>query len=161
MDKLSAAKSLFNKRYQSYDPGYLELIRKANDINYPPPSGKDPGHMERLGVPELRNFIPYIPPERLQGLDLIGKGGFASVYRATIRSADSRGFAFASPHYTKILYMATVVAGPGYYSVMSMIGISNLPGTDKYVIVMEYAEGGNLSEFRLLHRTRNWARRTP
>ncbi|RUP46334.1 hypothetical protein BC936DRAFT_147075 [Jimgerdemannia flammicorona] len=46
--------------------------------------------------------------------------------------------------------------GPGHAtSVMGIMGVSQFKG--KYVIVMECANGGNLSKYRSLHHPKNWA----
>ncbi|RUS29911.1 kinase-like domain-containing protein [Jimgerdemannia flammicorona] len=133
MDQVSAARHLFAQESQHYAPEFLERVRKANNINFPPPSGQDPDrHLDSLGVPELRNIVPYIPPERLSNPCSIGRGGFA-----------------------ELLHMARM-QGPGHAtSVMGIMGVSQFKG--KYVIVMECANGGNLSKYRSLHHPKNWA----
>lgn len=64
----------------------------ANKMNYP-----DPGdeiirkHLITLGAPQLVEYLVWIPYKRFTNIRMLGRGGFATVWRGTVRALDERG----------------------------------------------------------------------
>lgn len=40
-------------------------------------------HLKKLGIPQLKNRLVWIPPDRFTEIEYLGEGGFAKVYKGT------------------------------------------------------------------------------
>lgn len=49
-------------------------------------------NLKELGVPELADYLVWIPHHRFDDIEEIGKGGSATVYKGTVEAFDEKGF---------------------------------------------------------------------
>ncbi|RUS13649.1 kinase-like domain-containing protein [Endogone sp. FLAS-F59071] len=91
MDDLkTVARRLFaDTPYTSW--GQIQI--ECNRLNFPGHSAEVERALRTLGLPELAGCLVWVPWDRLEDVEELGRGGFATVYRGTIRSMDERGFA--------------------------------------------------------------------
>ncbi|EXX74381.1 Rad53p [Rhizophagus irregularis DAOM 197198w] len=82
----------------------------------------------------------------------IGKGGFATVYSATW---DQKKVALKCLHnsrnfvdeFLNEINAYSAYSNQDFSSILKLYGISQNPDTEEYIIVLEYAEGGNFNDY--------------
>src|SRR3954471_10769615 len=79
---------------------------RANKLNFPDPSGELLQHLAVLGVAQLSDYLAWIPFSRFTTVELLGKGGFATVWKGAVELTRSN----SSP-YTKWYALKEVSPG--------------------------------------------------
>ena len=57
---------------------------KNTKRNFPDPSNELLRHLTVLGVPQLCDYLAWIPFERFTGVEILGRGGFATVWKGAV-----------------------------------------------------------------------------
>lgn len=82
--RLQAAKTLLKERLNE-NPSIAEDGRFAcNKINFPHCDADLAIQLVKLGIPELAQFLRWIPLTHFNDIAKLGKGGFAQVYKGTV-----------------------------------------------------------------------------
>ncbi|GBB87753.1 hypothetical protein RclHR1_14240002 [Rhizophagus clarus] len=113
---------------------------------------------------KYRTMFEWIPYDRFDDIKEIGKGGFSMVYSAIWEDGllDSRGKSWRRKPNTKVTlkclhnsqnfpdeFINKVKAYPNIKmdNILKLYGISQDPDTKDYIMVLEYAEGGNFNNY--------------
>ncbi|GET03125.1 kinase-like domain-containing protein [Rhizophagus clarus] len=113
---------------------------------------------------KYRTMFEWIPYDRFDDIKEIGKGGFSMVYSAIWEDGllDSRGKSWRRKPNTKVTlkclhnsqnfpdeFINKVKAYPNIKmdNILKLYGISQNPDTKDYIMVLEYAEGGNFNNY--------------
>ncbi|RUP49704.1 hypothetical protein BC936DRAFT_141760, partial [Jimgerdemannia flammicorona] len=88
-DSRFQAKQLFLRYPQRED---LCVAAHINKLNFPGHDDELRKHLSALGLAELQPYLVWIPFERFVEFSVLGRGGFATVYRATVKAEDQRMF---------------------------------------------------------------------
>ncbi|RUP10413.1 Brix domain-containing protein [Jimgerdemannia flammicorona] len=87
------------QRYEAILKPFVDLDQyerhkiRERHLNFPDPDGKLRTHLAQLGAPDrLADQLVWIPFARLEHVEKIGRGGFATVYKGTVTPLDARGF---------------------------------------------------------------------
>ncbi|RUS29114.1 hypothetical protein BC938DRAFT_481037 [Jimgerdemannia flammicorona] len=92
-DRLQRLLSLF-RPLNELESGYQNTV-KANRLNFPDPDNQMIRKgLSTLGVPQLSDYLIYIPYERFK-IEELGRGGFATVWKGTVEPLDERGLVHA------------------------------------------------------------------
>ncbi|RUP47419.1 kinase-like domain-containing protein, partial [Jimgerdemannia flammicorona] len=126
-------------------------------------------HLAKLGLLDLADYLVWIPYESFNDVQVLGKGGFSTVYKAWLDSVDSRGFAVLEKadigwkvgfdgemkaHFAlkevnlkliQEVVLSTYLAFCGVLSTIGLIGLSQGP-SGHYLMIMDYAEEGSLEK---------------
>ncbi|RUS32870.1 hypothetical protein BC938DRAFT_473977 [Jimgerdemannia flammicorona] len=81
VDRLKDAKDLFAKGTLS--PEDKQKIQSHKET-FPEDDAELAAHLETLNVSELTEYLLWIPFNRFQNLEILGEGGFARVWKATV-----------------------------------------------------------------------------
>lgn len=85
LERLNSAKLLLKSRLKE-NPSIIEEGRFAcNRLNFPYGDADLDIHLRKLQVPELSPFLRWIPLECFNNVTQLGRGGFAQVYKGTVR----------------------------------------------------------------------------
>ncbi|RUS21062.1 autophagy-related protein 13-domain-containing protein [Endogone sp. FLAS-F59071] len=188
LGRLHSAKLLLKSRLRE-NPSIIKEDRFAcNRLNFPYGDADLNFHLRKLQVPELLPFLRWIPLERFDSFTKLGRGGFAQVYKGTVRweigkyalmqtmstsidSSQSPQTIYASYSFDKKYALKEITPAMAAEIVLAvllnfvritvnLVGLSFHPRTGKYLLVMDCADG-NLEEYSVLDRTTNstfWAR---
>src|SRR3954454_10784474 len=77
----------------------LSLLKPFNEIskyqqegikrykrNFPDPSNELLRHLTVLGVPQLCDYLAWMPFERFTRVEILGRGGFATVWKGAVNN---------------------------------------------------------------------------
>lgn len=85
-DELSKAKEYFLEALRQHTiDRWSEARIKENKTNFPENEEDLRDLLQDLNLPELEDYLVYIPFHQFEAVEILGKGGFATVYKATIR----------------------------------------------------------------------------
>ncbi|CAB5380279.1 unnamed protein product [Rhizophagus irregularis] len=128
-------------------------------------------------------IVEWIPYNQLNSIKEIGKGGFATVYFAIWkdgplkyemelkRTTPNKEVALKCLHNSQNITNEFLNEVNAYsindstffgnyrkreYGILKIYGISQNPDTNNYIIVLEYANGGNLNNYNNIIRNYNW-----
>src|SRR3954462_14824605 len=80
----------FLKPFKKLDEDTQEDI-KENKLNFPDPSNELLRHLTVLGVPQLCDYLAWMPFERFTEVEFLGRGGFATVWKGAVELKFSNG----------------------------------------------------------------------
>ena len=63
---------------------YIQGKIKENKLDFPDPSNELLRHLTVLGVPQLCDYLAWIPFERFTRVEFLGRGGFATVWKGAV-----------------------------------------------------------------------------
>src|SRR3954470_8926112 len=69
----------FNELYESVQESIND-----NKLEFPDPSNELLRHLTVLGVPQLCDYLAWMPFERFTGVEILGRGGFATVWKGAV-----------------------------------------------------------------------------
>lgn len=97
---------------------------KRNKLKFPDPDDKTlKAHLTKLGVPQLADYLCWIPYCQFTEVKELGRGGFARVYKGTIELLDPPGFPWVDlDDLTRINHLQ----GTTHYA-LKEIGLSMIP----------------------------------
>lgn len=93
MDKLEEVKFLFERRASEPLQFWDKNAIAANKLNYPGYEEKLGEHLARMQLTQLAQCLVWIEYTSLSNVEALDRGGFATVYKATVQSPPGRGFA--------------------------------------------------------------------
>ncbi|RUS16532.1 kinase-like domain-containing protein [Endogone sp. FLAS-F59071] len=169
-EKLRAAKDLFQVSIGNSPSATLRI--RQNRYNFPPHESHLKYHLEILRIPELSKCLSWIPFSRFENVCELGKGGFAQVYKGTVwwargtyaiqhqgelRLSDKA----VTLHYAlkevdesmvaEIVLCSLLSFGDDVNITATLVGLSLLPTTNKYLMVMRCGYT-NVDNYSLLDR---------
>lgn len=72
---------------------FNQLHIEANRLNHPGNEEELRWQLRCLELPELAEYLVWIPYERFVDVSFLGRGGFSTVYKGRLEAVDPRGFA--------------------------------------------------------------------
>src|SRR3954464_7563637 len=66
---------------------------KDTKLDFPDPSNELLRHLTVLGVAQLCDYLAWMPFERFTGVEILGRGGFATVWKGAVELAYPRWYA--------------------------------------------------------------------
>ncbi|RUO97116.1 hypothetical protein BC936DRAFT_140947 [Jimgerdemannia flammicorona] len=153
---LQRAKSLLNRNYSV--KGKVTLAKQSFS-KYKPILGE---HLARLNLRELSPRLAWFPFECFHDIQQVGRGGFATVYSATV-CADKPGafldrsrvalktldeqhlqeVSLVDPLLLISVHLSNFESG---FAPLDVYGISQDDKSGRYLMVFQYAAGGNLEQ---------------
>ncbi|CAG8567571.1 6882_t:CDS:2 [Paraglomus brasilianum] len=100
----------------------------------------------QLNALTYRSYLEWIPYSEFNNIELIGKGGFGTVYSAIWADGPKWNFDNTTGTWVK-LHQCSFVSD----FVLRCYGISQHPATGDYIMVMEYADNGDLYRYMRNH----------
>ncbi|RUP49703.1 hypothetical protein BC936DRAFT_141760, partial [Jimgerdemannia flammicorona] len=178
-DSRFQAKQLFLRYPQRED---LCVAAHINKLNFPGHDDELRKHLSALGLAELQPYLVWIPFERFVEFSVLGRGGFATVYRATVKAEDQRMFLrinvsegvdmrselqFALKELNENLVHEMVLnAHLSFHRIHScqmdsvtkeLIGLTRSPVTNRYHMIMELASSGSLETLLRDNPPQDWS----
>src|SRR4051794_5746117 len=71
------------KPFNKLNEDIQEYIREKKR-SFPDPSNELLRHLMVLGVPQLCDYLAWMPFERFTGVEILGRGGFATVWKGAV-----------------------------------------------------------------------------
>ncbi|PKC51394.1 kinase-like protein, partial [Rhizophagus irregularis] len=98
----------------------------------------------------IKERVRWVPYSQIKNLEKIAEGGFGTVYKATVYHSEIVAIKrfFNSQNISKYFLneIKSLCHTPNSY-VIDCRGISQDPVTEDYMIIMTYANGGNLHDY--------------
>ncbi|GBC07115.1 hypothetical protein RclHR1_07260006 [Rhizophagus clarus] len=108
-----------------------------------------------------KNNLKWIPYNKFENIKYFDKGGFSTLYRATYKNIEIvlkhfNYFNDSDENLKKILNEWKIIKYP--YEIINVFGFTKNPNTLDYILIMEYANKGNLRKF-LTEIASNWGQK--
>ncbi|RUP45834.1 hypothetical protein BC936DRAFT_147680 [Jimgerdemannia flammicorona] len=137
-------------------------------VEFPDPGNTILTHLKRLGVEQLENHVFWLPPSRFTKFEKLADGGFASVWAGTVENKHTkvhegnRTTTFALKELKAAMVPELVLNvlfndnGTFYFPTIPVVGLSQHPQTQQYLMVMWLATNGTLENMKLQGQN-NWS----
>ncbi|RUS15784.1 kinase-like domain-containing protein, partial [Jimgerdemannia flammicorona] len=131
-----------------------KLYIQANRLRFPGHAKELKFHLRKLGVPELADYLVWVPFNQLIDMRAMegGEDGFTTVFRATVRGADPEVDAYVvvlKEFYESMVPELLTTTHLSYHapslSHPRLLGLTRDPSTSRYHTLHSYAPHGDLT----------------